>query len=108
MVLPPLNVEIFNVVEEKEKQKPGACGPGGATALAFGLTNMGFSAGSIIGPFFAGFIRQEADWSTMSWALGLMAGLSAIPVLHFLGGWILSEPVKLRDEHLDANIVPDP
>jgi MFS family permease len=79
-----------------------------STALAFGLTNMGFSAGSIIGAFFAGFIRQEADWSTMSWALGLMAGLSAIPILLFLGGWILSEPVKFRDEHLDANIVSGP
>jgi len=106
-VLPPLDVETFNVVEEKEEQRPGAFGPGGATALAFGLANMAFSAGSLIGPFFAGFIRQEAGWRTMSWALGLVAGLSAIPIMLFVGGWILSEPVRLHED-LDADIVTDP
>ncbi|KAJ6127387.1 hypothetical protein N7523_002999 [Penicillium sp. IBT 18751x] len=111
VTLPPLDVEIFNIVEEKEKQRPGAFGAGGATALAFGLTNMGFSAGNLIGPFFAGFIRQEAGWGPMSWALGLMAVVSAIPILLFMGGWILSEPGSSENgsrEGPDAITVPEP
>jgi MFS family permease len=107
VTLPPLDVEIFNIVEEKEKQRPGAFGAGGATALAFGLTNMGFSAGNLVGPFFAGFIRQEAGWGTMSWALGSMAALSGIPILLFMGGWIL-EPVRSEDEGQDSSIVSNP
>ena len=104
VVLTPLDVEVFNVVK-KEEQKPGAFGPGGATALAFGLTNMGFSAGSLIGPFFAGFIRQRAGWRAMTWALGLMAGTSAIPILLFMGGWIFSDPARLGDEDQDTDVV---
>ncbi|OKP08363.1 hypothetical protein PENSUB_5730 [Penicillium subrubescens] len=98
VTVPPLDVEVFNVVEEKEKQRPGAFGSGGATALAFGLTNMGFSAGSLVGPYFAGFMRQEAGWGMMSWALGLMAMLSGIPILLFMGGPDLSKLAGSEDE----------
>jgi MFS family permease len=89
MVMTPIVTEVFNAVQEKEDRSPNIFGRGGATALAFGLSNMGFAAGSLIGPFFAGFIRQNAGWGTMGWAMGLVAGVSAIPNLLFVGGWIL-------------------
>ena len=92
VVLLPLDAEVFHAVKEKEDQTPNLFARGGATALAFGLSNMGFAAGSLIGPFFAGIIRQQAGWGTMGWALGLMAGVSSIPILLFMGGWILREP----------------
>lgn len=99
IAMPPLIKEVFHAVEEQEHRVPGAFGPGGATALAFGLSNMGFAAGSLIGPFFAGFIRQSAGWATMSWAMGLIMGVSAIPTLLLLGGWIFrgSKPVDDLD-----------
>ncbi|KAJ5674412.1 uncharacterized protein N7477_004346 [Penicillium maclennaniae] len=92
MVMTPIVTEVFNAVQEKEDKSPNIFGRGGAMALAFGLSNMGFAAGSLIGPFFAGFIRQNAGWGTMGWAMGLVAGVSAIPNLLFLGGWILRKP----------------
>ncbi|KAK9481478.1 hypothetical protein V1527DRAFT_479534 [Lipomyces starkeyi] len=98
VVLPPLDAEVFHAVKEKEDQTPDLFGRGGAMALAFGLSNMGFAAGSLIGPVFAGSIRQRAGWGTMGWALGLMAVVSSIPILLFLGGWILGEPVRSVDE----------
>lgn len=55
---PPLNTEVFHAVKEKEYQTPDAFGRGGAMALAFGLSNMGCATGYLVGPFFAGFIRQ--------------------------------------------------
>ncbi|KAJ6051335.1 uncharacterized protein N7446_005967 [Penicillium canescens] len=92
VAMPPIVAEVFYAVQEKEDETPDIFGRGGAMALAFGLSNMGFAAGSLIGPFFAGFIRQEAGWGTMGWAMGLIVGVSALPVLLFLGGWILRKP----------------
>lgn len=98
VAMPPLITEVFFAVKEKEDKTPDIFGRGGAMALAFGLSNMGFAAGSLIGPFFAGFIRQEAGWGAMGWALGLIAGISSIPILLFVGGWILRKPVDSVNE----------
>ncbi|CAG8903359.1 unnamed protein product [Penicillium egyptiacum] len=98
VAMPPLITEVFFAVKEKEDKTPDIFGRGGAMALAFGLSNMGFAAGSLIGPFFAGFIRQEAGWGAMGWALGLIAGISSIPILLFVGGWILRKPVDSENE----------
>jgi MFS family permease len=92
VAMPPIVAEVFYAVQEKEDETPDIFGRGGAMALAFGLSNMGFAAGSLIGPFFAGFIRQEAGWGTMGWAMGLIVGVSALPIFLFLGGWILRKP----------------
>ncbi|KAJ5584869.1 MFS amine transporter [Penicillium hispanicum] len=99
VAMPPLVAEVFFAVKEKEDQSPDVFGRGGAMALAFGLSNMGFAAGSLIGPFFAGFIRQSAGWGTMGWAMGLIAGVSAIPILLLLGGWIMRSPAARDGEH---------
>ena len=90
--MPPIVTEVFNAVEERGNRSPGIFGRGGVMGLAFGLSNMGFAAGSLIGPFFAGFIRESAGWGTMGWTMGLIAGVSAIPILFGLGGWILRKP----------------
>ncbi|KAJ5811348.1 hypothetical protein N7474_007649 [Penicillium riverlandense] len=92
MTMTPLVTEVFHAVKEKEEISPDIFGRGGAMALAFGLSNMGFAAGSLVGPFFAGFIRKEAGWGTMGWALGLLVGVSAVPTLLVMGGWIMGKP----------------
>ena len=81
---------------------PDVFGKGGAVALALGLTNIGFATGSIVGPFFAGFIRVHSGWGTMGWALGLLAGISSLPVLLFTGGWILKERFQGLETRLEA------
>ncbi|KAF7173097.1 hypothetical protein CNMCM5623_005343 [Aspergillus felis] len=101
IAMPALYAEVIRFVGEKEHQTPDAFGKGGAVALALGLTNIGFATGSIVGPFFAGFIRVHSGWGTMGWALGLLAGVSSIPVLLFTGGWILRE----RSEGLETELV---
>lgn len=98
LALPPLNTEVFHAVKEKEDRNPNIFGRGGAMALAFGLSNMGCATGFLVGPFFAGFIRQQAGWGTMGWALGLLAGISSILIFLFLGGWIFREPVRSQGE----------
>ncbi|EAW06757.1 MFS transporter [Aspergillus clavatus NRRL 1] len=88
LLIPPLFVEASYVVQEKEAEKPGVFGKGGAMALAYGILNSAFAAGSIVGPFLAGFIRESAGWGTMTWTLALLTGVSALPILLFLGGRI--------------------
>lgn len=70
-------------------------------ALAYGILNSAFAAGSMVGPFLAGFIRESAGWSTMSWVIGLLMGVSAIPILLFLGGPIW-KPMERHAESQSA------
>ena len=90
-LMPPLLVEASYIVEEKEAQNPNIFGKGGAMALSYGILNAAFAAGTIVGPFFAGFIRQSAGWKTMTWALALLTGISGIPILLFLGGFLFKK-----------------
>jgi MFS family permease len=90
-LMPPILVEASYIVQEKEEKNPNIFGKGGAMALSYGILNAAFAAGSIVGPFFAGFIRQSAGWSTMAWALALLTGVSGIPVLLFLGGFLFKQ-----------------
>ncbi|KAJ5200738.1 Major facilitator superfamily domain general substrate transporter [Penicillium cf. griseofulvum] len=106
VAMPILVVEVFFAVKEKEDKTPDIFGRGGAMALAFGLSNMGFAAGSLIGPFFAGFIRQEAGWGAMGWALGLVTGISSVPILLFVGGSILKKPGSDNEGLTDSAIGP--
>ncbi|KAF7590641.1 hypothetical protein BBP40_002589 [Aspergillus hancockii] len=88
---PPILVEASYIVQEKEEKNPNIFGKGGAMALSYGILNSAFAAGSIVGPFFAGYIRQCAGWSTMAWALALLTGVSGIPVLLSLGGFLFKK-----------------
>ncbi|OQD66258.1 hypothetical protein PENDEC_c062G03562 [Penicillium decumbens] len=102
IAMPALYADVIRFVGEKERQTPEVFGKGGAVALALGLTNIGFATGSIVGPFFAGFIRVHSGWGTMGWALGLLAGVSSLPVLLFTGGWILKERFQSLETSLEA------
>ncbi|KAL5051340.1 hypothetical protein BDW71DRAFT_202523 [Aspergillus fruticulosus] len=100
-------VEISYVVQEKEDANPGVWGKGGAMALAYGVSNSAWAGGSLAGPFLAGFIRENAGWATMAWVLALVVGFTGVPVLGFIGGWVLGRRKEVvagtresRDEHL--------
>ncbi|KAF9889575.1 hypothetical protein FE257_007083 [Aspergillus nanangensis] len=99
MFIPPALTEISYIVQKKEEKHPDAFGTRGATALAYGIMNAAFAAGSLVAPFFAGFIRATAGWNTMSWALALLPGVSSIPVLLWLGGSIFEK--KNPDDAVD-------
>jgi MFS family permease len=90
LVMGPLMAEIAYVVEAKEKKIPGTFGEGGAYAQAYGLYFCWFAGGALIGPIWAGFVEQRAGWGTMTWSLGLLSGVTAIPILIFTGGFIIS------------------
>ncbi|KAJ4350904.1 hypothetical protein N0V95_004298 [Ascochyta clinopodiicola] len=63
LTFPPIMAEISSVVETKEKNMLASgragFGPGGAYAQAYGLFNMAFAGGCMVGPLLAGFIVED-------------------------------------------------
>jgi MFS family permease len=98
LVMPPLMAEITYIVEAKEKKNPGAFGPTGAYAQAYGLFITAFAAGTLIGPIWAGYIRDAAGWGTMTWTLGLLSITGAVPCLIWTGGLITRNNAKSGEE----------
>ena len=61
---------------------------GGEYGQAYGLYNISFSSGFLVGPLWGGYITQRAGWNVMVGSLAGLAGVSAIPVAIWTGGWI--------------------
>jgi len=96
--MPPISAEITYVVAAKEKKHPGLYGPNGAYAQAYGLFIAAFAAGTLIGPLWAGYIRDSAGWGTMGWSLSILSFAAAIPCLIWTGGFITKKNAKSWNE----------
>src|SRR5438105_2580469 len=89
LVMAPLMGDLDHTLTVEEKRKPGSLGTKGAAAQAFGLLNMAYAAGSVIGPLWAGFVAKKAGWGTMGWTLGLLSGVGGIVTFIWTGGRIM-------------------
>ncbi|KAI1308563.1 MFS transporter-like protein [Xylaria venustula] len=76
----PLMAEISYVIEAKEAENPGVFGEKGVYGLAYGLFNMAFALGGIIGPIWAGYVVASAGWGTLAWNFGLWSASAALVV----------------------------
>ena len=61
-----------------------------------GLYNCAFAAGTMVGPVWAGLVKDHFGWNTMSWSLGLASALMAPFGLFWIGGWIGSKEGRGR------------
>ena len=95
--LPPLMLEVSCELSRMEQCDPNLFSKGGATAQAYGMLNAAWATGNLIGPYLAGYVRETAGWSTITWVLGLVAGVAAVPLLLYLGGWI-GQPTRAHVE----------
>lgn len=96
LVISPVLAEITYLVEAKERKHPGIFGSKGAYAQAYGLFNVSFAGGTMVGPLWAGLIDMRAGWKTMSWTMGLLCVLSALPAWLFTGGLITRPDLSQR------------
>lgn len=78
--------EFMNVCTEKERKKPGSMGKSGAYAQSYGLFNVSWALGSLIGSYWAGGIRQAAGFGAMGWSFALLCGVFVVPTVLFIGG----------------------
>ncbi|GAP84550.1 putative mfs transporter [Rosellinia necatrix] len=79
----PLLAEISYVVEAKEAENPGVFGEKGVMGLAYGLFNMAFALGGIVGPIWAGYVIESAGWGTLTWNFALWSASAALVVFFF-------------------------
>ena len=86
--LTSLMAEFSKICDAKEKQDPGLFGTGSAYAQSYGIFNVAWAAGAMVGPLWAAGVQKEAGWKTFTWTLGLLNAVSAVPVLLYSGGFI--------------------
>ena len=77
----PLTAEVSKIVDEFEQETPGIFGDRGAMAQAFGLTNVAFAAGSLVGPLYGGFMKESVGWGNMTMSVGLLSAITFIPTV---------------------------
>jgi hypothetical protein len=78
---PAMYVETQLALSEMERAHRGALGPKGAVAQGFGLQSMCQFAGVFLGPLWGGFVEYRFGWGAMSGTLGVLAALTAMPML---------------------------
>lgn len=88
LVLTSLMSEFSKVCDAKERQQPGLFGPRGGYGQSYGIFNVAWSAGTLLGPFWSAGVKSAAGWKTMTWTLGLLCAVSSIPIILFSGGMI--------------------
>ncbi|KAF4550694.1 MFS-type transporter-like protein 33 [Elsinoe fawcettii] len=87
LVLTPLMAEITYSVEATVRKRPkGFLGEKGAYAQAYGLFNMAFAAGSMIGPLVGGLVVESYGWGAATLVLGVISGVFAGPTFWWTGG----------------------
>ncbi|KAJ5759815.1 hypothetical protein N7520_006971 [Penicillium odoratum] len=77
--------EVSQLIGDYESENPGAFGEKSPVTQAYAFFNMSFAGGQLLGPLIAGAIRVHAGWSNMTLVLGILTGLSAIPIAFFSG-----------------------
>lgn len=102
MALTPLLAEITYVVGHKEQSHPGAFGGKGAYAMAYGLFNMAFAGGMLIGPIWGGFVTQGKGWSTMCWTLAILSIAGAVVAELWVGGWVGKSGKEAREKEVEV------
>lgn len=84
--MPALLVELQVVLDDMEEKEPGVFGENGAIAQAFSLEALAQFAGLAIGPLAGGFVGDSYGWKVMTLFLGILSGITAIPMLCLSGG----------------------
>jgi len=88
IAMPAIIAEIGATVADAEKEDPQAV-KRSVIATGWSLVNAAYAAGCLIGPLFAGLIRNTAGWqTTTTWCLGLLSAVTGVFLLLCLGGWI--------------------
>ncbi|KAK7918116.1 hypothetical protein PG985_009990 [Apiospora marii] len=104
---PPLLKEVGTVVELAERENPGAYGPKGATARAYGVHNAAFAIGNLLGPVLAGAMKAAYGWGVMGWVFGVMSLVMGAVTMCSLEGWVwdttsLNFARFRRDRHIGS------
>lgn len=88
LVVTSLMTEFSKVCDGKERRDPALFGGRSAYATSYGIFNISWALGALLGPIMAANIESSAGWKTMTWSFGVLSVVCAIPVVLFSGGLI--------------------
>ena len=103
-VLTPLMSEFSKVCDAKERQQPDLFAGKSAYAQSFGIFNVAWAAGSLIGPLAAAGVIEAAGWKTMTWSMALFSAAGVLPALLYSGGMITKRKRPNTSDTSSANI----
>ena len=86
MILTPVWSEVTYLVDDKMAEEPGIFGSKGAYAQAFGLMNVAYAVGSLVGPLMGGLLVETVGWNDLTLATGILCALCMLPCLYAIGG----------------------
>ncbi|KIV92149.1 hypothetical protein PV10_06610 [Exophiala mesophila] len=98
LVLTPLMAEFSKVCDAKVRQQPDFFAGKSAYAQSFGIFNVAWAAGSLVGPLAAGGIVTASGWKTMTWAMAIFNAVGVVPALLYSGGIITKRKPGARGE----------
>ncbi|KAF5102723.1 hypothetical protein D0Z00_000215 [Geotrichum galactomycetum] len=102
IVTAPSLAEITKGITDLESEHPGIYGKSKGFGQGYGLFNVGFSIGSLIGPFQAGGTKDNSGWGMMTLSIGIICFLVGGISLLFAGeGFRLLK----KPEQKDASVV---
>ncbi|KIX09606.1 uncharacterized protein Z518_00686 [Rhinocladiella mackenziei CBS 650.93] len=88
LVLTSLMAEFSKVCDAKVRQEPDLFAGKSAYAQSYGIFNVAWAAGSLLGPLVSGSIRTAAGWKTMTWTMALWCAVGVLPTVLYSGGMI--------------------
>lgn len=93
-VFSPIAAEMSHAVGEIEARHPGIYGKSKGYGQAYGIFNVGFSLGSLIGSFHAGETRRHAGWNMVTISFAIVAFGVAVIAFIFTEGIIFKKDIK--------------
>ncbi|CUS15160.1 unnamed protein product [Tuber aestivum] len=91
LIMPTMMAEVSLSLDEVEENNPGILGKNGAYAQGYGLFSVAFSAGTLVGPLWSGFVKDAVGWNAMVCTIGALSIFTAIPSAIYTGGKIRKE-----------------
>ena len=86
MILTPSWSDASYTVDDIMTKEPGIFGTKGAYAQAFGLMNVAYAMGSLVGPLLGGFLVENVGWNDLTLGTGIFCALCVVPCLLATGG----------------------
>jgi MFS family permease len=82
----PLMGELTNAVIVEENKTPGSFGYGRGFGQVYGLFNVAFAIGSLVGPFQAGPTLTAHGWGLTTLSLAIISFVMAFPTAYWFDG----------------------
>ena len=88
LLLTPLMAEFSKVCDAKVRQEPDVFRGKSAYAQSYGIFNVSWAGGSLLGPLVSAAVKSAAGWKTMTWTMGLWCAVGILPTVLYSGGMI--------------------